>query len=86
VRKYVCSLEERHLIRAEQTMITAKDGRGMNGSLCYTICPIQDALDYYHEQQLMRADEKASRRRMEKQLERINKQKSINLEKEGMSA
>lgn len=86
VRKYVCSLEERHLIRTEQTMITAKDGRGMNGNLRYTICPIQEALDWYHEWQLIRADEEASRRRIEKRLERLNKQKSINLEKEGMSA
>ncbi len=52
VRKYVCSLEERHLIRTEQTIITAKDGRGMNGSLRYTICPIQYAVDLYNERKL----------------------------------
>ena len=86
VRKYVYSLEERHLIRTEPTMVTAKDGRGMNGSLRYTICPIPEALDYYHEQQLMRADEEASRRRMEKRLAQLNKQQSINTEKEGMNA
>ncbi len=67
-------------------MITAKDGGGMNGSLRYTVCPIQEALDYYHEQQLMRADEEASRRRIEKRLAQLNKQQPVNLEKEGMSA
>ncbi len=58
----------------------------MNGSLRYTVCPIQEAPDYYHEQQLMRADEEASRRRIEKRLAQLNKQQSVNLEKEGMSA
>lgn len=86
VRKYVYSLEDRHLIRTEQTTIIAKDGRGMNGSLRYTICPIQEALDYYHERQLMRADEEAARRRMEKRLAQLSKQQSINLGKERMSA
>ncbi len=86
VRKYVCSLEEHHLIRTGQTVITTKDDRGMNGCLRYTICPIQEALYYYHERQLMRAEEKASRRRMEKRLARLNKQQSANLEKEEVSA
>ncbi len=86
VRKYVYSLEERHLIRTEQTTITTKDGRVRNGSPRYTICPIQEALDYCHERQLMRADKEASRRRIEKRLAQLHKQQSINTEKEGTRA
>ncbi len=86
VRKYVSRLEEKALIHAEPSRITTRDGRVRNGSLIYTIRPVQEALDCYHERQLMRADEEASRRRMEKRLARLNKQQSVNLEKEGMSA
>ena len=45
VRKYVLSLEEKGLICTEATMITPKDGRARNGSLRYTIRPIQGAMD-----------------------------------------
>ena len=41
VRKYVLSLEEKGLICTEPTTITTKDGRVRNGSLRYTIRPIQ---------------------------------------------
>ncbi len=41
VRKYVQELEERGLIRTERTSIITQDGRKQNGSLLYTILPIQ---------------------------------------------
>ena len=41
VRKYVQELEERGLIRTERTSIITRDGRKQNGSLLYTILPIQ---------------------------------------------
>ncbi len=44
VRKYVAGLEEKGLIRTEPSTITTKDGRVRNGSLIYTIRPIQEAL------------------------------------------
>ena len=52
VRKYVRQLEEHGLIRTEHTMITTKDGRRRNGSLMYTILPIQNAIDLYHARQM----------------------------------
>ena len=49
VRKYVAALEEKGLIRTEPSTITTKDGRVRNGSLIYTIRPIQEALELnYH--------------------------------------
>ena len=55
VKKYVSALEERQLISTEPTAVYTKDGRKRNGSLLYTIRPIEEAKAYYYEQQLDRA-------------------------------
>lgn len=52
VRKYVSSLEEKGLIHAEPSRITTKDGRVRNGSLIYTIRPVQEAVELYHQRQM----------------------------------
>ncbi len=54
VRKFVLELENKRLITTEPTSIFTKDGRKRNGSLLYTIRPIQEAINYFHEQQLER--------------------------------
>ena len=54
VRKYVQSLEDKHLILTERTEIITKDGRKRNGALLYTIRPIAEAIDYFHSEQLWR--------------------------------
>ena len=51
VKKHVDSLVEKRLIYTEPTMVTLKDGTKRNGSLLYTIRPIQEAKEYYVEQQ-----------------------------------
>ena len=79
------SLEEKGLIRTEPTTITTKDGRIRNGSLLYTIRPIQEALEIFYQRQLTRADEEAEKARLRKRLAQLNEQKSIN-ETEGASA
>ena len=43
VRKYVAELEGRGLIITEPTSIITRDGRKHNGTLRYTILPIQNA-------------------------------------------
>lgn len=50
VRKYVTELEERGLIVTESTSITTRDGRKRNGTLRYTILPIQHAVDLYNQE------------------------------------
>ena len=52
VRKYVLSLEDKHLISTERTEVITKDGRKRNGTLLYTIRPIREAIDYFHSEQL----------------------------------
>ena len=42
VCKYVRSLEEKGLIRTERTTVTLKDGRKRNGSLLYTLLPVDE--------------------------------------------
>ena len=85
VRKYVLSLEEKGLIRTEPTTITTKDGRIRNGSLRYTIRPIQEALEIFYQRQLTRAEEEAEKTRLRKRLAQLNKENHIN-ETEGVSA
>ena len=52
VRKYVAELEGRGLIITERTTVTTRDGRILNGCLRYTICPIQQVMEEYHQRQL----------------------------------
>ncbi len=66
VRKYVLELEDRQLIRTEPTTIVTKDGRKRNGTLRYTIRPIQEAVDYYNEQQLQRLEADVERQRVQR--------------------
>ena len=52
VRKYVKSLENKCLISTERTEIITKDGIKRNGTLLYTIRPIAEAIEYFHNEQL----------------------------------
>lgn len=52
VSKYVRELEEKRLITTELTKVTLKNGKRHNGSLLYTILPIQDAVEYYNDCQM----------------------------------
>ncbi|MDE6456922.1 MAG: helix-turn-helix domain-containing protein [Dysosmobacter sp.] len=71
VRKYVAELEEQGLVVTEPTSIMTKDGRKRNGSLCYTILPIQNAVDLHNQRQLQRLEETTERMRVGKKLETI---------------
>ena len=70
VCKYVRSLEEKSLIHTERTTITLKDGRKGNGSLLYTILPVEQAVEQFNRQQLAKAEAAAERRRIQEKLAR----------------
>ena len=74
VRKYVASLEEKGLIRTEPSTIITKDGRVRNGSLIYTIRPIQEALKLNYQRQFLRAERDIERAKAEKRLAELNRQ------------
>ena len=74
VRKYVAGLEEKGLIRTEPSTVTTKDGRVRNGSLIYTIRPIQEALELNYQRQFLQAERDMERARAEKRLAELNRQ------------
>ncbi len=71
VRKYVTALEEKDLISTEATLIRRKDGRPMNGSLLYTIRPIQGAVEMFYVRQLRKVEEDAEKQRIAERLEKL---------------
>ena len=68
VCKYVRSLEEKGLIRTERTTVTLKDGRKRNGSLLYTILPLEQILEQHNQHQLHLAEMAAERHRTQQKL------------------
>ena len=78
VRKYVESLEHRGLIHTEPTKVTTRDGRAHNGSLLYTILPIQPIEDAYYEEQMRKAENHALLQKAIKKYGGINFEK-VNL-------
>ncbi len=72
VRKYVASLESKHLIKTEQTQVIAR-GKKRNGNLKYTFLPIQEAEQYYVDMQIEAAKLEKARQKAEKKLEALNR-------------
>ena len=70
VRKYVAELEERGLIITERTTVTTRDSRILNGCLRYTILPIQQVVEAYHQRQLAELELAAERQRVAKLLQK----------------
>ena len=69
VRKYVTELVERGLIKTERTTIITQDGRKQNGSLLYTLLPIQFSIQQFYEQKLAKLDAECEQERIRKRLE-----------------
>ena len=72
---YRKKMEEKGLIRTEPSTIITKDGRVRNGSLIYTIRPIQEALELNYERQLLQAELDTERLRVEKHLAELNQRR-----------
>ncbi len=60
VKKYVDGLIEKRLIEAEPTQVTTVHGR-RNGNLCYTVRPIEEAVQANYDRQMAQL-EKENRR------------------------
>ena len=71
VRKYVLSLEGKSLILTEPTTVYTKSGEKRNGSLLYTIRPIQEALEIFYARQMARVDEEAEKQRVAAKLAKL---------------
>lgn len=56
VRKYVATLEEKGLIETQPTTVITKNDTKRNGSLLYTIKPIQDAVNQFNAEQIQKSE------------------------------
>ena len=74
VRKYVVEQVERGLMTTERTTVTTRDGRILNGCLRYTILPIQQVVEAYHQRQLAEADGMLETWKTQKRLEMYSRE------------
>ena len=72
VASYVRLLEERGLIVTERTSIITQDGRKQNGSLLYTILPIQFSIDQFYQRQMDAVDRAKERQRVARRMEQTS--------------
>ena len=72
VASYVRLLEERGLIVTERTSIITQDGHKQNGSLLYTILPIQFSIDQFYQRQLDAVDRAKERQRVARRMEQTS--------------
>ena len=56
VKKYVRELEKKGLITTEYTTVKTKDGRTHNGSLLYTLRPLQPIEEAYFQKKIREAE------------------------------
>ena len=73
VAKYVRELEDKCLIYTEPTEVILKNGKKQNGNLKYTIRPIQDAVEYFHQQQMKKFQKDLAREKAQKMIEEYEK-------------
>lgn len=70
VRKYIRRLEERGLITTEPTEVITKSSGRRNGNLLFTLLPIQNAIDQFHERQMSALEQAAAQQRAQRQAEK----------------
>lgn len=81
VRKYVQELVDKRLITTENTTVITKNGVKRNGTLMYTIRPIQEAIDYYNEVQWKKIELGLAQVRVAKAKEKMKSPPTIKLTK-----
>ena len=69
VRKYVQGLSQKGLITTEHTQIVTKSGETRNGTLLYTILPIQQVMERQFEQQMTLAMMESRKQEVERVLQ-----------------
>ena len=75
VRKYVEQLVEKHFISTENTEVFTKKGEKRNGNLRYTIRPINEAVEYYHQLQLEKIAREKAKANAKRRLEEYNRKR-----------
>ena len=73
VKKHIDGLIAKQLITTETTTVITKKGQKHNGTLLYTIRPIQEAVNHYYEWQLTRCQAELNRQIVLKKLENFDR-------------
>ena len=71
VKKYIDGLVAKQLITTEPTTVITKKGQKHNGTLLYTIRPIQEAVNHYYERQLARCQAEMYRKKALARIEKL---------------
>ena len=71
VRKYVQGLCEKHLITTEPTTVVTRGGEKRNGTLLYTLRPVEEAVRLHIGQRIRNAEEERARRQTQEKLDAL---------------
>lgn len=71
VKKHIDGLIAKQLITTEPTAVITKKGQKHNGTLLYTIRPIQEAVNHYYERQLARCQAEMYRKKALARIEKL---------------
>jgi len=75
VKKYVELLEQKHFIKTEYTNVFTKDGMKRNGNLRYTINPIGEVVEYYHQIQMEKLAREQAKAETKRRLEEYDRKR-----------
>ena len=75
VKKYVDGLVEKRLIETQYTTVQTKDGHVHNGTLEYTVLPLNIAEEYYDAKQMKRLVQEQARANLFKKLAKFDKKR-----------
>ena len=64
VQKYIFELADKGFITIEPTSVITKSGQKRNGSHRYTIRPIQEVVELYHQRQLRKLEQDTAKSRI----------------------
>lgn len=73
VAKHVNGLREKHLILTENTEITTRQGEKRNGTLLYTIRPIEEALHHFYKRQMEEMEDAQARQKIQRKLAELDR-------------
>ena len=68
VMRYVDALAEKGLIYTEPTSVLMKSGIKKNGNLRYTLRPIREAVELFHDRQMAAVERTAERQQIQRKL------------------
>ena len=76
VAKHVNSLREKHLISTESTTVTTRQGEKRNGTLLYTIRPIEEALHHFYKRQMEEVEDALARQKIQRKLAELDRKQA----------